>query len=309
MHWIGALISIELFRSGLRAATPLIGAAVGEVVVERTGSVNVGLEGILLVGAFSGVVGSWFLHSVWGGLVVAGLVGAITGGFLAFVCVCLGANQVVAGMALNLLAAGLTTFLNRAIFGSAPPAVPAFESWPVPGLGQIPGIGPIVFNHIALVYLVVLVAIATGIFLGCTQWGLRLRAVGEHSRAAESVGIPVSVYQTGALIFCGFISGIAGTYFSLGNVRFFTDNMTVGNGFIALAVVIVARRNAFLVIPVALFFGLASAFALRAQVFRLPIPYEILLILPYALTLVVYAASTGKAHSPAVLGRQEDGYG
>lgn len=304
MDLIPLLLSIEFVKAALRATTPLISAAVGEVVVERSGFVNIGIEGMMLLGAFSGVVGSWGTHSVWGGVAFALLVGGAVGLLLAWISIFMGVNQVVAGTSLNLAAAGATTFLNREIFGENPPTVAGFEPFSVPLIHDIPVLGTIFFEHIPLVYLIYLIAPAAGYILFHTSWGLRLRAVGEKPRAAESAGIRVRRYRTVALVICGMLAALGGTYYSLGSVKFFTENMTGGNGYIALAVVIVARWNPFWVIPVSLLFGVAGALALRAQTFHIGIPYEFLFMLPYVLTLLVYAGFRGPARMPASLGRE-----
>jgi ABC-type uncharacterized transport system permease subunit len=302
MSILWLLFSVEFVKAAIRAATPLIGAAVGEVAAERSGFVNIGVEGMMLGGAFAGVVGSWWLHSVWGGVLLAVCTGGVVGWLLAVISVYLGVNQVVAGTALNLAAAGLTTFLNRAIFGASPPAVASFATVPVYGLHRLPLVGAVFFDQIPLVYLIYLLVPVAGALLSRTGWGLRLRAVGENPAAAASAGIRVRRTRTFALIVCGMLAALGGTYYSLGNVQFFTDNMTAGNGFIALAVVIVARWNPFWVAPAALVFGGASALALRAQAFHAPIPYEFLFMLPYVLTLLIYGGVVRRGGMPAALG-------
>ena len=235
------LFSAGFAKATIRAATPLVSAALGETAAERAGIVNIGVEGMMLAGAFAGVAGSWWLHDAWGGVLAAVAVGGGAGWLLALVSVYGGVNPIVAGTALNLAAGGLTTFLNRRMFGASPPAVPAFEEWPVAGLHRLPVLGDAVFSHIPLVYLIYGLVPLTGLALFRTGWGLRLRAVGENPAAAASAGIRVRRVRTAGLVICGGLSALGGTYYSLGNVKFFTDNMTAGNGFIALAVVIVAR--------------------------------------------------------------------
>jgi len=304
MDLLPLLLSVEFVRAAIRVTTPLIGAALGEVVAERSGFVSIGIEGLLLLGAFSGVVGSWWTHCVWGGVAFALVIGAIAGLLLTWISIFMGVNQVVAGAALNLAAAGTTTFLNREIFGDNPPTVPGFETLPVPLLHEIPILGPIFFEQIPLVYLIYLLGPLAGIILFRTHWGLRLRAVGERPRAAESAGVRVKQYRMSALVLCGMLASLGGTYYSLGTIRFFTENMTSGNGFIALAIVIVARWNPYWIIPVSLLFGAAGALALRAQTFHLGIPFEFLFMLPYLLTMLIYAGVVGPARPPAALGHE-----
>ena len=302
MSFFLLFFSVEFVKAAIRAATPLVSAAVGEVAAERTGFVNIGVEGMMLSGAFAGVVGSWWMQSVWGGVLLAVVTGGAVGFLLALVSVYLGVNQVVAGTALNLAAGGLTTFLNRQIFGASAPAVPSFTTLPVYGLHRLPLIGPVLFDHIPLVYVVYALGPMAGIILFRTGWGLRMRAVGENPAAAATAGIRVRRVRTSGLIICGMLSALGGTYYSLGNVKFFTDNMTAGNGFIALAVVIVARWHPLWVIPAALVFGAASALGLRAQAFHVGVPYEFLFMLPYVLTLLIYAGVTQRGRMPAALG-------
>jgi simple sugar transport system permease protein len=292
-------LSPDFVQAALRFATPLIGAATGEILAERAGVINIGLEGMMLVGAFTGVLGSALSGSVWGGLALAILAGGLVGLLHAGATVLLGTDQVISGAAINLGALGLTAFLNREIFGQTPPPVPSFEPFRLPLLGDLPLVGPALFNHIPLVYIVLALAPLATLALFRTPWGLRLRAVGEAPEAAASAGIHVRRYQIVAVTLGGMFAGLAGTYFSLGNVRVFTENMAAGNGFIALAVVIVARWRPNRAVLVALLFGAASALAFRAQAFQLALPYELLLALPYALTLLVYFLRGAKAYSAA----------
>ncbi len=293
-------LSIDFLSATIRFATPLIGAATGEILSQRAGVVNIGLDGMMLIGAFAGVFGAARTGSVWGGVLAALLAGGLVGLLHGVVVIFLGANQVVSGAAINLGAAGLTTFLNRTVFGLSPAPVASFESIQLPILGDpLRGL----FEYIPLVYALYLFAPLMGILLFRTQWGLRLRAIGESSQAAESAGVAVARTQLIAVIGCGMLAGLAGTFFSLGNVHFFTDNMTAGSGFIALAVVIVAQWSPGRAVLVSLLFGAATALALRAQAFQLPIAYAVLFALPYVLTLLVYAGVVGRTRTPAALGR------
>lgn len=300
---VQVFISADFIKASIRFSTPLIGAATGEIISELAGILNIGLEGMMLIGAFAGVLGSWLTHNVWGGLATALLAGGSIGLLHGVVSILLGANQVVSGAAINLGALGLTTYLNRAIFGSKPPPVPAFEPLSVPILSRLPFIGPALFEHIPLVYFIYGLAILAGVIVFRTQWGLRLRAIGENPEAAASAGIPVIRWQMLAVIVCGMFAGVAGTFFSLGNIRYFTDNMTAGNGFIALAVVIMARWRPQRAIVAALVFGAANALAFRFQAFNIPVPYELLLMLPYVLTLLVYVGVVGRTRPPNALGK------
>ncbi len=292
-------LSIDFLTAAIRFATPLIGAAVGEILSERAGIVNIGLEGIMLIGAFAGVFGAARSGSVWGGVAAAVFAGGLIGLLHGVIVVVLGADQVVSGAAINLGALGLTTFLNRTLFGLKPAPVPAFEALSLPSLGVFRPL----FEYIPLVYILYAAAPIMAVVLFRTQWGLRLRAIGENPRAAASAGIPIRRTQVIAITLGGMLAGLAGTFYSLGNVHFFTDNMTAGNGYIALAVVIVAQWQPIRAVGVALLFGAVTALSLRAEAFQLPVAYAILFALPYLLTLIVYAGFGGRSRMPGALGK------
>lgn len=298
------VFSIEFAAASIRSASPIAGAAVGETVSERAGVLNIGLEGMMLTGAFTGVLGSSLTGSVWAGLCCAILAGAAVGALHAFVSLTLRADAILSGVAINFAALGLTTFLNRTVFGPTPEAVNAFEPWAVPLLSRMPVVGGLFFQHTPLVYLLYGSAPLAWLFLYRLRAGLRLRAAGEDPRAATAAGVPVVKFQYIATITCGALAGMAGTYASLGSVQYFTENMTAGNGFIALAVVIVGRWNPLLVVAASLLFGGVWALALRGQAFSDALPYELLLMLPYLLTLLAYfLMGGGRGCMPASLGK------
>jgi len=301
------IFATEFFAAAIRSACPIAGAAVGETIAERGGVINIGLEGMMLTGAFCGVLGSMLTGSVWGGLAVAIFAGAAVGGLHAFLCITLKADEILSGIAINFAALGLTTFLNRTIFGRTPDPVNAFEPLAIPFLADLPLLGPLFFHHIPLVYLLYLAAPVAWYVLFRTRAGLRLRSIGEDPAAASGCGVPVKLYQYGAMLACGALAGASGTYASLGNIQYFTENMTAGNGFIALAVVIVGRWNPLIVMGVAVLFGAVWSLALRGQGMEDFLPYEILLMLPYVLTLVAYFfLSGGRQAMPAALGQPKE---
>jgi len=304
------VLATELFAAAIRSACPIAGAAVGETIAERGGVINIGLEGMMLTGAFCGVLGSMLTGSVWGGLLFAVLSGALAGALHAFLCVTLKADEILSGIAINFAALGLTTFLNRTIFGRTPEPVDAFEPVAIPVLSELPILGPLFFNHIPLVYILYAAAPVAWFVLFRTRTGLRLRSIGEDPAAASGCGVPVKLYRYGAMLVCGSLAGASGAYASLGNIQYFTENMTAGNGFIALAVVIVGRWNPLIVMGVALLFGAVWSLALRGQGIENFLPYEILLMLPYVLTLVAYfLLSGGRQAMPAALGQPDPGQG
>jgi simple sugar transport system permease protein len=303
-HILQTVLSLEFIAASVRAASPIAGAAVGETVAERGGVLNIGLEGMMLTGAFFAVLGSMLTGNPWAGAALAAFAGGCVGLLHAFVSLTLKADQILSGIAINFAALGLTTFLNRTVFGPSPDPVQAFETWPIPLLSRIPFLGELFFNQDPVVYLLYLAAPFSWVFLFKTRSGLRLRAIGEDPRVAAGAAIPVLRYQYAATVFCGAMAGLAGTYSSLGNVRYFTENMTAGTGFIALAVVIAGRWNPLLVVAVSLLFGGVWSLALRGQAFSDILPYELLLMLPYVLTLVAYFIMGGGTRvMPASLGK------
>lgn len=302
-NFILLLISAEFLNTCIQVASPYVAASIGEVISERTGVVNIGLEGLMLSGAFIGVLASFYSGSVWIGLLFAVVGAGVIAALQALIMIYMAADQVVTGVALNLGALGLTTFLSRTIFGQIPPEVDYFsQKFPLPILSDIPVVGEIFFNHLPLVYLAYLLAPFAYILLFRTKWGLNARAVGEKPRAADSVGIPVNRLRLVATVLCGMMAGLAGSYFTLGNLGFFTENITAGNGFIALAVVIAAKWYPGRAVLMSLLFGLARALVVRVPSMGIEVPYQLLNALPYVLTLIVYAGIAGRTHVPAALG-------
>lgn len=296
--------SSALYAAAIRLALPVFFAALGEVFAERAGLVNVGLEGMMLAGAFGGVYGSHLTGSPVGGLVVGVLFALVVASVQSLVAINLGGDQIVAGIALNITALGVTAFLARTIWeGGDVPQVPGFDQLSIPLLTDIPLLGPILFDQNVLVYLAGLLAVASWWALTRTTWGLRLRACGEAPRASDSLGIPVFAIRWQAMLICGALTGLGGVFLSLGELFTFTDGMSGGRGYIALAVVIIARWKPSRVIFAALLFGVFEAIAFRVQATGVDIPYELMLALPYVMTLLVYAGVVGRVTPPAALGR------
>lgn len=296
-------LNVDFLRASLRLSTPLVGASLGEIFSERAGVVNIGLEGMMLAGALGGVVGAYYTGNPWLGLLAGMIAGALLAAVHAFVSITLAADQVVSGAALNIGALGLTTFLYRSLFGIVErPQVAHFEPWAVPILSDIPFLGPVLFEQTPLVYVAYLLVPVAAFVLTRTEWGLALRAVGEHPEAADSLGISVTRTRYAMVILCGLLAGMAGTFFSLGQLYTFVEGMTGGRGFIALAVVIVGKWSPARAAATALFFGAADAIALRTQALNLGLPYHLLLAMPYALTMLVYLGVVGRTRAPSALG-------
>ena len=295
------LLSIDLLATGIRLGTPLMCAGVGEIASERAGVVNVGLEGMMLCGALGGALGAYATGSPWAGLLAAVAAGLLAAALQAFFGVILAVDQVIVGVGLNVGSLGVTTYAAREVFGMEKLQLAGFAPVQLPGLSDLPVVGGL-FAQSAPAYLVyLLVPIATFILLR-TRWGLALRAVGEHPEAAASAGISVARTRCLAVLLCGALAGLAGSFFSLVQLNTFVEAMTGGRGFIVLAVVIVGRWSPWRAALAALFFGALDAVALRAQALSIGLPYQLLLALPYLATLAAYGLS-GRAGAPAALGQ------
>ncbi len=292
-----------LLEASLRLAAPLLLAALGELVVERAGIVNIGIEGTMLVGAFAGFALGVASGSPALGVAGAAAAGAAVGALFAGFAVVRRSDQIVVGMAVNLLALGATGLGARALYGGATPNGPTVPELPLPGLAALPGVGTALFAQTPFVYAGLLGALAIGLFLARTRAGLRLRAVGESARAAEAEGVGVARVRALAVVFGSALAGVAGASLSLAAADTFSEGMTAGRGFIALAVVIFGRWRADGVLWAALFFGAASALQFRLQARGSGIPYPVFLMFPYLVTLAVLAVATGRARAPADLGR------
>ncbi len=304
MKLLEILVSSAFYAAAVRLAVPTLFAAVGETFAERAGLVNVGLEGMMLTGAFGGVLGSYLTGSAVVGLAFAVAFGLAAAAVQAVFAVELAADQIVSGIALNLCALGLTAFLERELWtAGAVPQVHGFHPLAIPGLGSIPWLGPVLFDQNVLVYAAFAAAAVAAFVLGRTEWGLRLRACGEDPRSCDSLGIPVPRLRWQSMAICGALAGLGGAFISLTELYTFTDGMSGGRGFIALAVVIIARWSPAKALLAALLFGGAEAFAFRVQAVNSSIPYELMLALPYVITLLVYAGVVGRTVAPAALGR------
>jgi ABC-type uncharacterized transport system permease subunit len=288
----------------IRTATPLVLAALGEVLVERGGLINIGLEGAILAGAFGALVGAT------SGGVEAGYAGAVVGGALvaalfALFVVVLRANQIITGTALTLLSMGATGTLYRAMFGSGGAAlnVPTSAPLAIPGFSALPVIGHALFAQPPITYLAYLLAPAIAWWLGHTHSGLALRAIGERPEAAEAAGVAVDRVRAIAVLVGGALGGLAGGTLVLAQAGTFVEGMSAGRGFIAIAIVVLGRWRPFGVVLGALVFGAASALQFAFQAMGWNAPYQLFLVAPYLLTLAALAGAVGRARAPAALGK------
>ena len=293
----------QLLASTIRNATPLVFAALGGMFSERSGVVNIGLEGLMLISAFAGVVGAFLTGSAvvaLGFALAAGLVFAL---IHALMCVTFEADQIISGTAINLLALGGTGFLMVSVFGAGgtSPRVEGFGEVPIPLLSSIPVIGPALFSQSVLVYLMYVMVPATFFVLFRTPFGLRLRATGESPEAVDTAGISVGRMRYYGVALSGLLASLGGIYLSMGILSAFTENMTNGRGFIALAALIFGRWNPIGAAGAALLFGFALAVTFSAP--QEVIPNEFLQMIPYVLTIVALAAFGGRAIAPAAIGK------
>jgi general nucleoside transport system permease protein len=289
MSALETTMGVTILAAAVRIGTPLILAALGEIFAERSGVLNLGVEGLMLVGAGVGFYAAVTLHSLWLGM-LAGLIGGIVLAMLfGYFTVYLRADQTVCGLSLWILGGGIASFIFRVAFGNETsyPKVDPFAPLPIPGLSKIPVLGPVLFNQNILVYLTVLAIPAVWIVISKTEIGLRIRSVGEQPKAAATLGINVLRTRFWAVVAGGAFAGVAGAFIPLGSLGTFMDNVTQSRGFIAVAIVIFSRWNP-LVVPVgALFFGAMDALQNRLQVMGSPVPYQLLVALPYIATILV----------------------
>jgi simple sugar transport system permease protein len=303
-HLDQVIVWSALTAAMLRYATPLAFAAMGGIFSERSGVVNIGLEGMMLSGAFFGILGADKLNSWALGLLCAALSGAAFALIHAYFAIQLRADQIVGGTAINFLALGITGYLFVDIYGGegTPPDIPGIPNVHLSFLEDWTFIGPVLGNLNLMIWLAFLTILLTWIVLFKTPVGLRLRAVGEHPRAADTVGISVYKTRYAAVTLSGILAALGGAYLSIGFVNSFNQNMTVGKGFIALAAVIFGNWRPWGAAAAALLFGFSSALAQRLPAYS-ESAAVLFQALPYVLTLIAVAGVIGRSIPPAAVGR------
>ena len=298
-----------LLNTTLRMATPLILAALGGTFSERSGVINIALEGIMLIGAFVAMAGSYYTGNPWMGILGAVIVGILISLIHAVVSISFKANQVVSGTAINIFATGITGFLLRVMFQRAgqSPSVNDVSPWTIPIIKDIPFIGRIFGEQIPFVYFALIFVALSYWVLWKTPFGLRIRSVGEHPAAADSVGINVNKIRYISVMISGFFAGLAGASLSIGLLDVFVKNMSSGKGFIALAAMIFGKYTPQGALLAALLFGFADALQMLAQTLGISVvPRQFLLMLPYVLTILALAGVIGRANPPAADGEPYD---
>lgn len=293
-----------LLAGTLFLATPLVFGALSGVICERVGIVNIAIEGQLLAGAFTAAVVASIAGTPYAGLVAAPLAGVAVGSLLAFFSIRYQVNQIIVGVVLNVLVVGLTSFLFSTVLKSNPDlnGRKGLPVLPIPLLSEIPVIGPVLFRQNLLVYLMFIIVIALQIMLFRSRWGLRMRSVGEHPKAADTVGINVNRTRWRNTLLGGAVAGLGGAFFTVASGLAFGKDMTAGRGFIALAAMILGRWSPKGAIVAALLFGLSDQLRILMSTLAVPIPSQFLLMLPYVVTIFAVAGFAGRVRAPAAEG-------
>lgn len=306
MEWselITLAFLVQVLAASVRLATPLVLAALGEIFAERSGVLNLGVEGIMLLGGFAGFSVTVLTGSPWLGVAGGILVGLLMGSIFAFMTVTLRSDQIVTGLAMLILCSGMAIYVYRIQFGHLRiiPQVEPFRQLALPLLGDIPLLGPILFNHNVLTYLMLLLVPICAVTLAHTRFGLRASAAGEFPAAVDTVGVSVAALRYSSVLIGGALAGLAGAYFPLAELGFYSNSMIGGRGFIALALVVFGRWNPLLALAGGLLFGTIDALQIRFQLVGSAIPPQFLIMMPYLLTILVILLGRSRK-APAALG-------
>ena len=296
------LASAVFVGSSLRLAAPLLLAATGELVSERAGVLNMSIEGMMLTGAFAGAVASWATGSPWIGL-VAGVLAVLPVALLqAWLSITLHANQIVTGIGINILALGATTLAYRELFGGRSRAeIPGLDKVAPPWLGDLPVLGEQVFRQVGLVYFALVALLGVALVMQRTALGLAVHAAGAAPRAADKSGLSVNAIRYGAVLFTGVMSALAGCFLSIGDIHTFTEGMTNGAGYLAIAAVIFGNWQVGRTALACLLFGAATALQFQLPALGVNVPNALLIMLPYQLALIAVAGVMGHQRAPAGL--------
>lgn len=311
---LSAAFIATLLTSGIRLAIPIFLAALGEIITERGGVLNLGLEGIMLAGALAGFMAAYYAEqsgnallvglAPWLGMLAGSGAGLLMGLIMAVLAVSLRTDQVIASITLVIVGEGVTTYVFRQQFASLTARVSSLPALPIPFLSDLPFVGQVLFTHDMMTYLSLVLLGAAWYFLYQTTWGLNLRAAGEHPAAADTSGVNVNAVRYAAVLIGAAFAGLGGAVLTVAQLGIFNEGITAGRGWIAVALVIFARWRPELAFVGALLFGIANALQFRIQALNIEaIPYELLLMLPYVLTILVLLRRVRRAEAPAALGR------
>lgn len=295
-----------MLSSSFVRATPIALAALCGVISERSAVINIGIEGIMLMAAQTAVITASATNNLYVGLIVAILTGALVAALHAYLVIRFKVDQVVSGVAINIFGAGVTSYISSRFLQRAASDLNNSGTFPIisiPVLSKIPVLGPVLFENNLVVYLMLLLVIVMHIMLFYTSWGLRTRAVGEHPKAADTLGVNVYFMRYVNVILGGMVAGLGGAYFTIGSVGRFDEIMTAGKGFIGLAAMIFGKWNPIGAFTSSLIFGFADSLQVKLQILRVPIPSEFLLMAPYIVTMIVLTGVVGRAIPPAADGQ------
>jgi simple sugar transport system permease protein len=295
-----ATVLVGILASGIRLATPYLYAAIGETLGQRSGVLNLGVEGIMLMGAFTGFYTVYRTENVWLGLIAAIIVGGLMGLATAFINVTLQAEQGISGIGIFLFGLGMSDLLFQKLISNVV-TIRGFPEISIPILSSIPVIGEIFFEHNLLVYGAYLLAFIAWFILNKTTLGLSIQAVGENPEAADTLGVSVTAVRYFTVTLGGVLSGIAGASLSIALLNVFQQNLTNGIGFIAVALVYFGGWRPQWVLAGSLLFSMVNSLQIWVQVIRIPIPSDVAIMLPYILTIVVLVLSAGRVRTPSAL--------
>ncbi len=295
----------NLILAAVRMAMPLLFIALGELYSERAGMVNIGLEGLAAIGSLVGFLVCFISGSTWLGILCGALVAVAVNMIYAFATITLCANHTVYGMAMNIFAPALASFIYRVYFGKGSDLsqIELMKGVGIPGLRNIPFLGELLFNQTPMVYIAFLLVIVTVIFFSRTRAGLNYRAVGENPKAAATLGINVIRVKYIACVICGALAGIGGAYLTTCYSNTYTEGNIAGRGFIALAAVIFGRWSGGGILAACLFFGFCDALQIRLQVASFGLPYQFFQMIPYVATVLALAVIGGKKLGPKAAGK------
>jgi ABC-type uncharacterized transport system permease subunit len=296
---------VGMMNTSLVRSTPIALAALCGVVSERTAVINIGIEGIMLVSAMISVLVATVLHNLYLGLLAGILTGMFIAALHAVLVIKFKVDQIISGVAVNIVGTGISSFISNRYMQVHIDQLNnsgVFPNIPIPLLVKIPILGPVLFENNIIVYIMLILVAATFVLLFYTPWGLRTRAVGEHPKAADTLGINVFMTRYVNVILGGLIAGIGGAYFTIGTVGRFDKLMTAGKGFIGLAAMIFGNWNPIGALGSSLIFGFADSLQVKMQILNTPVPTEFLQMAPYIVTITVLAGVVGHVHPPAADG-------
>jgi len=311
LTWQASGTSVNLagmLTSAVLLAVPITLGAFSGVLSERAGVVNIAIEGMMLMGSMIGALVGSLTNNAWIGLLGAIFSGLLLGGLHAVLSINYKINQIISGTVINIFSAGMTAFISQKYLqtNQALNNPPLFPRIPIPGLANIPLIGPMFFNTNVFVYLMFILLVVIQVALFSTRWGLRLRSVGEHPRAADTLGINVIRTRYTAVLLSGMVAGLAGAFFTLGSVGRFNEGMTAGKGFIGLAAMIFGNWKPLGAIGAGFLFGFADSIGSKLSLLGSAIPPQIMSMAPYLITMIVLAGFIGKGDMPAADGEPYD---